>query len=69
MWGVTGWAIRTWLRVTGALILGVAAAWWWLPSGWFVTCCAVAALGELWAIRQLGREWAWQARGRWWWST
>ena len=69
MWGVTGWALATWLRVTVALALGVGAAWLWLPTGWFVVCAALGVLGELWAVRQLAREWAWQARGRWWWST
>jgi hypothetical protein len=69
MWRVTGWALVTLLRITGALVLGVGAAWLWLPVGWFVACAAVGGLGELWAIRQLAREWAWQARGYWWWSA
>ena len=35
MWGVTGWALRTWLRITVFLALGVGAAWLWCPPGWF----------------------------------
>ena len=50
------------------LALGVAAAWLWCSPGWFAVCVVVAALVELWAIRQLAREWAWEARSSWWWS-
>lgn len=69
MWGVTGWAVRTWLRITIFLALGVGAAWLWCPPAWFPIAVGIAGLGELWAVRALAREWAWHARGLWWWNA
>jgi hypothetical protein len=68
MWGVTGWVLRTWLRITVLLALGVGAAWWWLTPGWFTFTVAAAAIVELWTLRQLAREWSYQASATWWWT-
>ena len=58
MWGVTGWALRIWLRITILVALGVGAAWLWCPPGWFPLAVIGAAVIELWAIRALAREWS-----------
>jgi hypothetical protein len=68
MWGVTGWAIATWLRVTVLLGLGVGAVWLWCSPGWFAFCVVVAVLAEIWLLRQLAREWSYQASASWWWT-
>jgi len=68
MWGVTGWALRVWLRITILVALGVGAGWLWLTPGWFTLAVIGAAVIELWAIRALTREWSYQASATWWWT-
>ncbi len=68
MWGVTGWVLRVWLRITILVALGVGAAWLWLTPGWFTLAVIGAAVIELWAIRALTREWSYQASATWWWT-
>ena len=70
MWGVTGWALVTWLKVTVVLALLAGVAWlvWGGHSGQFVLAVIGAVLLEVHAIRQLCREWAYEARSSWWWS-
>jgi hypothetical protein len=69
MWHTTGWAVRTWLKVTLLLgvLLAVAAIAWGIGTRPFVLAVIVAVLVELLTIRGLCREWAFDARGRWWW--
>jgi hypothetical protein len=67
MWNVTGWVIRTWLRITVLLCLGVGAAWLWCPAGWFTLAVIGAAVIELWTTGALAREWSYQASTTWWW--
>ena len=68
MWGVTGWVLRAWLRITILLALGVGAVWLWCPPGWLTLAVITAALVELRTLRQLAREWSYQAFATWWWS-
>jgi hypothetical protein len=70
MWGVTGWALATWLRITLYLGVGVGVCWlvFGASSAWFVLACIVAVLADLFAARQLSREWCWNAAGTWWWT-
>lgn len=69
MWETTGWAVRTWLKVTlilAALTGGVAVVWG-IDSRAFGVAVIGAVLVELATIRGLCREWAFDARCRWWW--
>ena len=66
MWRVTGWALRTWLKVTIGLGLGVLGVW--LLADRFTAATAICAvLVEVWATGALAREWAYEARSSWWW--
>ncbi|WP_083275955.1 hypothetical protein [Pseudonocardia sp. HH130630-07] len=70
MIATTGWALRTWAKITLLLALAVGGVWLWLgsDSGWFWIALAGAGLTEYYVIRQLAREWSWEARATWWWS-
>ena len=70
MWGVTAWALATWLRISLALAAAVAATWWLCGagSGAFALACLGATIAELYVTRQLIREWCSEARMSWWWS-
>ena len=69
MWTTTAWAVRTWLKLTVALALGVFGVWLLVDQrGWFYASLLGAALIEYWALRALGKEWAYNAQSRWWWS-
>ena len=70
MFGVTLWALATWLKATGALVLLVLAGWWWLGTdhGGFLLLATGAVFGELYVTRALIREWCSEARMSWWWS-
>jgi hypothetical protein len=69
MWGMTGWVIKTWLKLTVCSALVVFGVWLFTDEkGWFYAALLVAGLVQTWAIPALCREWADQARYAWWWT-
>ena len=70
MWGVTGWAAATWLKITTALTLVIGLCWLLLGTGsvLFWAAAAAAALIEVKATRALASEWSAEARYTWWWA-
>lgn len=69
MWAVTGWALRTWLKLTVALAVAVGVAWLALGgTGWFALVCVGAVVAQVHTVRGLAREWSHEARSSWWWS-
>jgi hypothetical protein len=69
MWGMTGWVLRTWLKLTAALALGVVGVWLLTDRPGYVWAAIITAgLINVWAIRALAKEWAYEARSSWWWS-
>jgi hypothetical protein len=70
MGAVTGWVLRTWLKITLFLGLGVAAVWLFTDRpGYTVAAVVTAGLVEVWATQALAKEWAYEARTSWWWSA
>ena len=68
MWGMTGWVLRTWLKLTAALVLGVVGVWLLTDRpGYTLTAVIFAGLIDLWAAGALVKEWAYEARASWWW--
>ena len=69
MAGVTGWVLRTWLKVTAVLGLGVLVVWMFAERPGAVTAAVlVAGLAEVWTVKALAGEWASEARSCWWWT-
>ncbi|MFN2497175.1 MAG: hypothetical protein ABR608_14945 [Pseudonocardiaceae bacterium] len=68
MWQQTERLAVVWLRITLALVTGVAVVMtvYGLGSVQFKLAAVAAVLLDLLTIRALFREWAWQARGAWW---
>lgn len=68
---VTGWALRTWAKLTVLFALIVGGVWLFYGShsGWFWTAVLAAVVAEYYVTRQLAREWSWEARANWWWSA
>lgn len=67
---VTAWALRTWLKVTLVLGLGVFGVWLFSDHpGEVLAAVIVAGLVEIWTLKALAREWAYEARTAWWWSS
>jgi hypothetical protein len=68
MWAQTGRLAGIWVRVTLALVTGVAVvvAVYGLGSTQMKLAALVAVVLELVTVRRLCREWSWQARGAWW---
>ncbi|MDQ2709320.1 MAG: hypothetical protein M3Z25_17565 [Actinomycetota bacterium] len=69
MLGVTGWVLRTWFKVTAALVICVGLVWLFTDQTRYVWQAGIAAtLIDMWAIRALAREWSHEARSSWWWT-
>lgn len=68
MWAQAGRLASTWVRVTLALVAGLAlvVAVYGLGSTEVKLAAVVAVVLNLLTVRRLGQEWAWQARGSWW---
>ena len=69
MLATTGWALRTWLKITIGLAAGVAGVWLFTDRPGYVTAAVIlAVLAEIWTIKALCREWVYEARlFCWWW--
>lgn len=69
MTSVTGWVLRTWLKITIVLAAGVGGVWLFADRpGYTLAAVIVAGLVEVWAVKALAREWAHEARTAWWWT-
>ena len=70
MTSVTGLVLRTWLKITLALGLGVLGVWLFtVKPGYTVVAVIVAGIVEVWSVKALAKEWAYEARTAWWWTT
>jgi hypothetical protein len=70
MTSVTGWVLRTWLKITVALGLGVFGVWLFADKpGYTVAAVIVAGIVEVWTVKALAKEWAYEARTSWWWTS
>jgi hypothetical protein len=70
MTSVTGWVLRTWLKITAALGLGVLGVWLVADKPGYTLAAVIAAgIVEVWSVKALAKEWAHEARASWWWTT
>lgn len=68
MLAMTGWVLRTWLKITVALALIVLGMRLFATPGWFYASVIGAGLAEWWLTGALWRMWTFEAEtGLWWW--
>jgi hypothetical protein len=69
MLSTTGWALKTWFKITLALAVAVFFVWLCLSTACFCLAVIAAVLIDLWVIKSLYREWVFEASFRWWWHS